>query len=330
MREIKNIKGNAFGHTRHHPVNQLEEKTIDSFCVITTVFNPWRYRTRVDLYKDFEEYCLESGAQLLTVELALGERPFVVTQAGNPNHVQLRTTDELWHKERMINIGIERLPENIKYVAWVDADVRFVRHDWVHETIQLLQHYQVVQMFASIANLGHEHNLSGPQQGIIYAFLEGLLGQEDYKYYEKFHPGFAWAARRSTLDNLGGLLDIAILGSGDRHMAQGLIGKVRRSYPAGVTQGYKEQLKLWEERALLYVKKNVGYMPGSLIHQWHGNKKFRRYTERWKILIQNKFDPEFDLKRDSMGLLKFTERNRQLKYDIRNYFRIRNEDSIDP
>ena len=59
-----------------------------------------------------------------------------------------------WHKENLVNLGIARLPRDSRYVAWVDADLTFARHDWVQETIQQLQHYPIVQMFAEAHDLG--------------------------------------------------------------------------------------------------------------------------------------------------------------------------------
>lgn len=311
----------------NHPANQLPQNVLDSFCVVTPIFNPWRYRSRIDLYRQFGDYVSKSGGQLLTVELAFGERPFVVTTKEDRWNIQMRTQDELWHKERLVNLGIERLPDNCKYVAWVDADVRFARPDWVQETIQYLQHYPVVQMFSHASDLSPDHETISSSVGVLYAYQKGLI--RDTEYYNKFHPGFAWAARRDTLDQLGGLLDVAILGAGDRHMAQALIGRVGCSYPKDISSGYAEQLKLWQDRATKFVRGDVGYIPGQLFHYWHGKKLNRRYRDRWQILIDNHYDPEFDLKRDSQGLHRFTDRNPKLRQDIRRYFQARNEDSID-
>jgi hypothetical protein len=43
------------------------------------------------------------------------------------------------------------------------------------------------------------------------------------------HTGFAGACRKSAWDNLGGLIDWAILGSADYHMAAALVGNVGMS-----------------------------------------------------------------------------------------------------
>ena len=85
---------------------------LQDFYVISVISNPARYTSRYDLYEKFEKKMLESGVKLLTVELQLGQRAFQVTDASNPFHLQLRSDDELWHKENMINLGIAKLPHD--------------------------------------------------------------------------------------------------------------------------------------------------------------------------------------------------------------------------
>lgn len=296
--------------------------------VVTTIFNPWRYVSRPKLYRQFEKYVNDAGAKLITVELAHGTRDWELTEENDPLDLRLRTSSELWHKETMTNLGIQKLPQDWKYVAWIDADITFARPDWVEETVQLLQHFPILQMFSETVDLSPRYEMLKRHSGIIYAHQEGQLDPNDPRY-ETFHPGFAWAARRDAINNLGGLIDFAVLGSADRHMALALLGCANKSYPYGISKGYREQLNLWEERAEKFIRRNVGYMPGLLLHHWHGKKVDRRYKDRWKILVKHKYDPEFDLKRDWQGLWQFTGRNPQLEYDIRQYFAARNEDSID-
>lgn len=297
--------------------------------VVTALFNPWRYRSRISLYRDFEKYVNRSGAKLVTVETAFGDRDYIGTEEYDPTDVRLRTNAELWHKERMLNIGIQRLPHDWKYVAWIDADVTFSRPDWVEETVQLLQHYQVIQMFSHAIDTGPCHEHIKTHTGIMYAYACGQMHLANNHRYESLHPGFAWAARREAIHNLGGLFDTAVLGSADRHMALSFIEKGHLAYPKGISKGYVEQLQLWEDRCKKHIRKNVGHMPGSLMHYWHGKKADRRYQDRWKILVKHKYDPEFDLKLDEQGLYQYTGNKPDMEYDIRRYFMARNEDSID-
>ncbi len=299
--------------------------------VITVISNPVRYQSRYKLYREFEKHVACSGGTLWTVEIAFGDRPFEVTQAGNPYHLQLRTFEELWHKENMINLMIARLPLDWEYVAWVDADVLFNRPDWICETVHQLQHYMMIQMFSTVVDLDPQYNIIKTHKGFISSYFENgfqVPDKEKFKKYGLWHPGFAWAARREAIDILGGLIDIGILGSGDRHMADALIGCVEHSFPEEITDGYKEQLLHWQDRAA-EIKKDIGYMPGTISHYWHGKKKDRGYNSRWNILIENKYDPEFDIKKDWQGLWQLNGNKPMLRNQIREYFRSRNEDSID-
>ena len=204
---------------------------ISKFYVVAVISNPVRYKSRYTLYKKFEAEMKAANANLMTVEIAFGSRPFEVTEAGNPMNLQLRTWDEIWHKENMINLGIRRLPSDWEYVAWIDADVSFIRPDWITETVHQLQHYQVVQMFQNAIDLGPRGEALDTHNSFGWCWLNGKALQVNWKPYMIYpHTGFAWAARREAIDHLGGLIDTAILGAADHHMAWSLIGKGAQTF----------------------------------------------------------------------------------------------------
>lgn len=335
---------------------------LKDFYVITVISNPARYRTRYHLYRKFAEHIAQLGGKLYTVELATGDRPFEVTQADDPTDIQLRTRGELWHKENMINIAMQRLPHDWKYVAWVDADVTFQRTDIFNETVQQLQHYDFVQMFSTALDLGPEplNKIIGVNYGFGYCYahrhekdleipeliIDDKLNPKrmtaapkyngytlEHKKQIYFHPGFAWAARREALDAVGGIFDMGILGAGDHHMALSLVGRGHEAIPQGMSRDYIEQIMKWQNEAECKIRRNIGYVPGVITHAYHGSKKDRRYWDRWKILLDNKFEPTRDLKKDSQGLWQLVgcgdNRMINLRDQIRSYFRQRNEDSID-
>lgn len=299
--------------------------------VVTSCFNPARYRSRWRTYADFALMVERAGGLLYTVEVAFSGRDFVVTQPDNPRHLQLRTTEEIWTKEASLNLLIQRLPSDWAYCAWIDADIAFIRPDWVNETVQQLQHYQVVQMFSRASDVNPNNESIQTHKGMIATYLRDELDYKAPNPYHIAHPGYAWAARREAIDTLGGLFELGILGGGDRHIAMALLGDIDKSYPKGISAGYVEALAIYQARAKK-LKKNVGYVPGGIYHFWHGSKKSRQYKERWQILIDNQYDPEFDIKKDWQGLISLevdSERQIRLRDEIRAYFAIRNEDSID-
>jgi hypothetical protein len=305
----------------------------DLLHVVTCVSNPVRYRSRWRLYERFEAQMRRAGANLLTVELAYGERPFEVTKPGRRDHVQLRSRSELWSKENLLNIGFAHLPEGWRYAAWIDADVEFQNPCWAGETVERLQLFDVLQLFSHAVDLDPEHQVLGcckPKTGFMHAWWHGLPAS---KHYDdgNWHPGYAWAIRRDAYVALGGLMDFCVLGSADRHMAMSLIGKGGLSVHRRVSPAYKRRVLAWQERAERSVRRNVNYVPGLLTHWWHGKKKDRRYVERWQILADHDFDPDLDLRRDwaQHGLLELGDAKTGLRDDIRRYLRARNEDSVD-
>lgn len=325
--------------------------------VVTCISNPARYKSRYNLYRKFAKHIQESGVKLFTVEVAYGDRPFEITTENYGTEIRLRTRQELWLKENMLNIAMQHLPSDWKYVAWVDADITFMRSDWAQETVQQLQHYDFVQMFSDALDIGPHpsYQAVGHNLGFMYCYHNQLTNKEipplmindklnpkrmspivktaygSYKGKVYYHSGFAWAARRSALIKTGGLLDTAALGAGDHHMALGMIGVADDSLPSGVSQGYRDSVMRWQSRCINATRKNVGYVPGTIHHAWHGAKANRKYHDRWKILVENKFDPYSDLMRDPQGLYQLVdhgdERSVRLRDQMRAYFNQRDEDS---
>lgn len=112
-------------------------------------------------------------------------------------------------------------------------------------------------------------------------------------------------------------------------MAAALVGEVSQTIHRGMQTSYKEYWQRWEDRAEKYIARNVGYVPGLVLHHWHGAKVNRKYVDRWKILVEEEYDYFLDLKRDPQGVYSLTERNIRLRDRIRQYFKVRNEDSVD-
>lgn len=307
--------------------------------VITTIFNPIRFRSRWKLYQDFVHMVNQSGAILYICEVAYGERDFVITEPNNPLHLQIRTSADLWFKENALKLLLQRLPLTWKYVAWIDADISFVRSDWANETLHELQRHPIIQMWSKAYDLDSKQEIIQEHHSFVYSWQNNEPKKPDNYYSSKlnkkvfnYHPGFAWAARKDAMDHLGGFIDYAILGAGDNHMAHGLIGNALEGMPVNMDNSYKEKVLQWQQRALRYLKKDIGYMSGTLLHYWHGPKVNRRYWDRWKILTHNKFNPNTDLKQDWQGMYQLdmddSERMIQLRDQVRMYFKQRNEDQL--
>ena len=90
---------------------------------VTSYFNPAGYRRRKANYRVFRE---RLPLPLLTVEWSPTGQ-FELQPGDADILIQLTGGDVMWQKERLLNIGVERLPSQCKHVAWVDCDLVFER-----------------------------------------------------------------------------------------------------------------------------------------------------------------------------------------------------------
>ena len=270
-------------------------------------------------------------------------------------HVLVRGETILWHKENMVNIGIASLPASCKYVAWVDADVHFLNREIVRDTIHQLQLYKVVQMFQNSLDMGPAGEVMQIHQsfGHCWATRKELpwAPRKDltiatttttasaYYYNEEkrddddvrrvyWHPGYAWAARVDTLNQLGGLFDLGIVGAGDHHMACAMIGHAGKSVPGNVHENYRAAVLAFGDRCAEHVRCRVSYVAGTITHGFHGFKHQRGYKSRWDILVDHAFDPLRDIKRNLHGVIELVRPESDMAHDIIAYFRSRNEDVV--
>lgn len=162
-------------------------------------FNPWRWKSRVKHTERAIQHFVNSGAVVVLVEVAFNRREFVFADSGldgspasncgvlgtdNPfrhKWIGLRTYDELWLKENIINIGVQSLPLNWEQVCWLDSDVHFLRPNWVGECIHKLQHYDFLQMFSHARDLGPDYTMMDEDYphanglGFVQAWKQGFL-----------------------------------------------------------------------------------------------------------------------------------------------------------
>lgn len=325
-------------HIHNRPPKHPGLSGDNTLHVVSVISNPVRFASRYRLFEEFSARMMSTpNINFVVVELAFGDRHHEVTLAGNHSHVRVHAHSELWHKENLINIGIRSLPRDWQYVAWIDGDVQFVNPDWAQETLHQLQHYDVLQLFETAIDMGPRNNVMQVHTSFAKLYATGApLHVTSDAYYglvkapgPYWHPGYAWACTRRLYENVGGLIDKAIIGAGDHHMALSIIGNAKMSLPGGLNPSYDRMVYDWQKKAQIASQGNLGYVEGSLIHYWHGPKKARKYIERWDLVRKNDYDPDHDVHYTKEGVLELKGNKPQLRNDLRSYFRNRNEDSID-
>lgn len=330
-----------------HIVSQIRDNSLDvdnTLHVVGVISNPARYHTRYRLFRRwYKEMMQTPNVKVYIVEIAFGDRKFECTDPCNPQHLQLRTFHELWHKENMINIAVrDLLPRDWHYMCWCDTDVfwpksynedtdTYVPSRWAQETMHQLQHYHVVQPWQHAVDLSFHGSIMNTFESFCSVHSKRMPMQTNpgspYKYA---HSGFAWACTKEFWENLPGkgLMDWAIVGSADHHMAWAMINRVGDSVHRKMPDNYMKLAKEWQDCAYEMTKGQLGYVKTRIEHKFHGPKVNRGYRERWSLFIEERFDPLKDLAYDHHGLL-YIKGKPELEHRIRLYMRSRNEDSID-
>ncbi len=295
--------------------------------VVGVVSNPERWHSRYRLTREWlERMQATPNVKVHLVEAAFGHRHHEVVHASDSG-LKLHIETNAWVKENMINLGVRHLlPLDWSYVAWVDTDVEFRCEHWAQETLHQLQHYHLLQPWQHCADLTHNGSIFQTHASFGYRHQAGDVTKPGY--FASGHPGYAWACTRVFWEQVGGLLDIGILGSGDRHMATAAVGAVEKSVNAKLSGGYLRRCQAWQQRAMRLTHGEVGFTVGRIEHHFHGPKARRFYKERWQILVDHNFDPDVDLMRDAQGVLHIVGKP-ALEQAIRKYNRSRMEDSIE-
>lgn len=317
----------------HRPLKNSQLVTDNTLHVITVVSNPVMYHSRYRLYEKFAEHISQfKDVNLITVECAYGDRNFEVTDANNPNHLQVRTSSSpIWLKEPLINLGIRKLPLDYKYVGWLDADIEFLSKDWDREVIHCLQLHEACQPYETCLDLNATGNVIQTHKSFASQYVKGVPKGYTTNYGGKdfYHPGFGFFYRKSFIENVGGMIPWSILGSADHLQALAMLNDIKFAMPGGLHPNFYKLAYEWQDKCVKALNYNIGYVNGSILHSFHGSKNKRYYESRWDILTRNKFDPVNDLHYEATGLIALNKDKVRLRDDILRYFKARNEDSLD-
>ena len=298
--------------------------TPDPLYVVLPYFNFCGFKRRRSLFIEFVNRIVKTQGIRIVVSEALGPDPLPDVMPVW-RHLKLQTTHPVWIKENLVNLAVTEFPEDWKYMAWVDADLTFLNVNWVQDTLSELQSsYDIVQLFQTAVNLGPTGESLKIDKGFGYMHRDSRTPYTKTDRYGFWHPGYGWACTRKAFEQMNGLIDWAIMGSGDRHMALAWIGRVKDSAPGTIHANYMTLLEDYQ-RACKGLK--VSYVPGTILHHWHGRFEDRRYKERWEILTKNSFDPCLDISVSNSGVTCLTRRGLRLTKELQEYFTGRREDS---
>ena len=305
------------------------------FWVITSYFNPARYKTKRQNFDRFMAGMRDVGANVLVVELAFGDGEFELDPG---EHVlQFRARDIMWQKERLLNVAAAHLPPSCRKIGWFDADIIFIDPDWLERTCEALEHSVVVQPYSDAVRLNRDNrdNGSAPSgESFAARFVRNPQLAKLGNYLQHGHTGYAWAARRELFEQCG-LYDVCLTGSNDHMMAHAFAAAIANS-PCmtdilGAPRADAQQFIKWGLQARDLVGGKLGVVPGRVLHLWHGEHADRRYGQLDSEFKTFGFDPDLHVRHDENGLLEWTAAAPEFMQTwARQLFETRDEDGDRP
>ncbi len=324
------------------------------FWVVTTYFNPVGWRSRRASYRVFRS---QLDAPLLTVEWD-AEGRYELDDGDADILVRIAGGDTMWQKERLLGIALAALPEQARYVAWLDCDVFFAAHGWHARTREQLGHLDVVQPFRRVTYLdaAWTRRFGGPG-GVTPA--EALAaGLETRRSFLDLHQhagadtarvdlthrfaaapdgcyqimarpayGHAWAARRDVLEHIG-WYERCVLGGGDLLHAYGVVGQHEALIANHNSVGWdfygSGGYRRWAESLGVL---RVGCGDEELLHLHHGALADRQYRSRIDGLARFGLDVDRDVVAAPGRPWSWAHNGAALNEYVLSYLRNRNEDA---
>ena len=301
----------------------------EDLCVITSYFNVCGYRALYENYIAFKKSMQDSNIPLLTIECAFNDSPFQLEKEDNV--VQVRSNSIMWQKERLLNIALDKVRHRFAKVAWIDADTFFSNSQWAIETSRLLDEMPIVQPYDTVILLPKDANHfdGAGAHRISFAFDAAVNGVASVRNSagKHGHTGYAWAARTEVLEH--GLFDAAIANGGDHMMAHALLDDCNSPCYRQLffdDEKSRAYFQTWANSIIPKVHKGVGYVPGAVLHLWHGSMRNRRYHATLERLARFGMDPNVDLKINEQGCWEWNSKRPRLHAFAASYFEQRQDD----
>ena len=309
---------------------------------VTSYFNPTRSRWRTANYRTFRE---SLAAPLLTVEWSPDAR-FELGPGDADMLVQISGGDLMWQKERLLNLGISRLPTCCRHVAWLDCDILFENSGWMSEAMRRLDDVKLVQLYDRVLYsapppVGSCIESGSWPHGAIELERTGYasvhenaptsdrarpVATDDLATFQRLpSAGFAWAADRELLVR-NPLFDTWVCGGGDSAYILAATGKADWVLQQqGLSAAHGEHLLRRARGLCADVAGRMGYVAGSILHLWHGAFEQRRYRGRHEILARHGFDPGSFLRMADSGAWCWGRIPPTLASAVADYLRARDE-----
>ncbi len=295
---------------------------VDDTAVLLAFYNPVPFK-RILKNIRYIIQCLEAvGIPYFVAECVFpGRRP----QIPNADLV-LHSNSFMFYKEQLLNALEKVVPEQYTKLVFLDGDILFDAPDWINQISVKLDTVDILQPFQEACWLTPDNTrIRSKKLSYGYAIVNGLGGKPGELHL--YHPGFAWAMKRSVFRDLGGFYPRSIVGNGDMTFTFNFFTDV-------IPQSFRDDhgvpdlvLEAWPayHANFVSVAPSVGFLNMKALHLFHGLRESRQYKTRYKDVseyLTGSWEEQIVVNAD--GLYEF--RYPAASEAVYQYFKRRNED----
>lgn len=240
--------------------------------------------------------------------------------------IVLHSNSFMFYKEQLINALEKHVPEKYTKLMLMDGDIIFDSPDWVDQVSMSLDTNDIVQPFDKACWLMPGNKIIRSWK---YSYGHALVKktQINYQNIHMYHPGFAWAFKRSTFRQLGGLYPNAIIGGGDMLFTFNFFVDEIPEYWFKDAMITTIPIEAWPayHKNFKKIAPKVGVVEIRALHLFHGlslNRQYRTRYQKFADMLNMKWDDCIVMNKDNLTEFK----DPKLRHRLLPYFKERNED----
>ncbi len=238
----------------------------------------------------------------------------------------IHSNSYMFYKEQLVNRLEKVVPEHFTKLVCMDGDIIYDSPDWIDQISKLLDKHDIIQPFSEACWLTPDNTRvrsKKPSYGYALANKKTISG----KNMHMFHPGFAWAFKRSTFRAIHGLYEDAVIGNGDMLFVFNFFAEKVPNHWVREVLKVPFIIHKWPEYHARFkqVNPSVGFLPIRVFHLFHGVRHHRQYTTRYKSVSQflkGNWDDNIYVNKE--GVYEF--KDQKASNGVLQYFKRRNED----
>jgi hypothetical protein len=298
---------------------------VEDTAVLLAFYNPVPFKRILKNIRYIMKCLREVGIPYFVAECVFeGRRPQLPDA-----DLHVRSKSFMFYKEQLLNLLEKKVPAKYTKLVFLDADILFDAPDWLNQISVKLDVVDVLQPFQEACWLTPDNTrIRNKKYSYGYAIVNKLAGRPGELH--AYHPGFAWAMRRSVFKALGGFYPRSIVGNGDmmftlNFFVDAVPEVFRRDHnvPDSIVEGWETYHARFKA-----VGPSVGFLALKALHLFHGLTEQRQYKTRYKDVGDYLKGSWLDIvETNADGLMEFRgPAAAEASAAVLDYFRRRNED----